>query len=52
MRDEINSEETAKIINRGKTTAVKMLNKLADMNLIVWTGTSRFDNKGKYIIKN
>lgn len=52
MRDEINSEETAKIINRGKTTAVKMLNKLADMNLIVWTGISRFDNKGKYIIKN
>lgn len=49
---EISSEETTKIINRGKTTAVKMLNKLVDMNLIVWTGTSKFDNKGKYILKN
>lgn len=51
-KGEINSEETAKIIKRGKTTAVKMLNKLVDMNLIVWTGTSKFDNKGKYILKN
>lgn len=50
-KGEINSEETAKIINRGKTTAVKLLNKLVDMNLIVWTGTSKYDNKGKYIIK-
>lgn len=51
-KGEISSEETAKIINRGKTTAVKLLNKLVDMNLIIWTGTSKFDNKGKYIIKN
>jgi len=51
-KGEINSEETAKIINRGKTTAVKMLNKLATMDLIVWIGTSKSDNKGKYIIKN
>ena len=51
-KGEINSEETAKIINRGKTTAVKLLNKLMDMNLIEWTGTSKFDTKGKYIIKN
>lgn len=51
-KGEISSEETAKLINRGKTTAVKLLNKLVDMNLIVWTGTSKSDNKGKYIIKN
>lgn len=51
-KGEINSEETAKIINRGKTTAVKMLNKLVDMNLIIWTGTSKADNKGRYIMKN
>lgn len=50
-KGEINSEETAKIINRGKTTAVKMLNKLMNMHLIEWTGTSKFDTKGKYIIK-
>ena len=51
-KGEINSEETAKIINRGKTPAVKMLNKLVAMNLIVWTGTSKADKKGKYIIRN
>ena len=51
-KGEISSEETAKIINRGKTTAVKLLNKLVDMSLIVWTGTSKQDSKGKYIIKN
>lgn len=51
-KGEISSEETAKAINRGKTTAVKLLNKLVDMDLIVWTGTSKSDNKGKYIIKN
>ena len=51
-KGEINSEETAKIINRGKTTAVKLLNKLVDMDLIIWTGTSKYDNKGKYILKN
>lgn len=50
-KGEINSEETAKMINRSKPTAVKLLNKLVDMNLIVWTGTSKSDNKGKYIIK-
>ena len=50
-KGEINSEETAKLINRGKTTAVKMLNKLKDLNLIEWTGTSKSDTKGKYIIK-
>lgn len=50
-KGEINSEETAKLINRGKTTAVKMLNKLKDLNLIEWTGTSKSDTKGRYIIK-
>lgn len=51
-KGEISSEEAAKIINRGKTTAVKMLNKLVDMDLIVWTGTAKSDNKGRYIMKS
>ena len=51
MNGEITSEETAKIIDRGKTTAVKLLNKLLDLKLIEWTGTSKSDSKGKYIIK-
>lgn len=47
----ITSEETAKIIDRGKTTAVKLLNKLIAKNLIEHIGTSKYDNKGTYIIK-
>ena len=50
-KGEISSEEVAIIINRGKTTAVKMLNKLISMDLIVWNGTSKSDTHGKYIIK-
>ena len=50
-KGEITSEETATLINRGKTTAVKMLNKLKNLNLIEWSGTSKSDTKGKYIIK-
>lgn len=50
-RGSITSEEVAKIINRGKTTSVKLLNKLLDMKLIVWTGTSKKDNKGNYIMR-
>lgn len=46
----ITSEETAVLIERGKTTAVKMLNKLVDMKLLVWTGTAKADNKGNYIL--
>ena len=49
-KGEITSEETAKLIDRGKTTAVKLLNKLIDMGLVVWTGTSKKDSKGKYIL--
>lgn len=50
-KGEITSDETSKIINRSKPTAVKMLNKLIDMNLIEWTGTSKSDTQGRYIIK-
>ena len=46
----ITSEEVAKIINRSKPTAVKMLNKFVSMNFIVWTGTNKYDAFGKYII--
>ena len=51
-KGEITSDETSKIINRSKPTAVKMLNKLIDMNIIEWTGTSKSDTQGRYIIKN
>lgn len=50
-KGELTSEEVAKIIERGKTTAVKLLNKLIEEDLIVWTGTSKNDNYGRYIIK-
>lgn len=46
-KGEITSDDVTVIINRGKTTAVKMLNKLIDMDLIEWTGTSKADNKGR-----
>ena len=47
----ITSMETAELINRGKTTAVKLLNKLIERDLIVWTGTDKADTKGNYIMK-
>lgn len=50
-KGEIGSEETSKLINRSKPTAVKLLNKLIDLKLIEWTGTSKSDTQGRYIIK-
>lgn len=50
-KGEITSDEVAKIINRGKTTAVKLLNKLIDKKLIEWTGTNKTDTYGRYVIK-
>ena len=50
-KGEISSEETSKLINRSKPTAVKLLNKLIDLKLIEWTGTSKSDTQGRYIIK-
>lgn len=47
----ITSDEVSQIIERGKTTSVKLLNKLIEEGLIVWTGTSKNDNYGKYIMK-
>ncbi len=50
-KGEITSLEVAEIIKRGKTTAVKLLNRLVDYDLIVWTGTTKKDSYGRYIIK-
>ncbi len=47
----VTSEDVRKIINRGKTTAVKLLNRLMELDLIVWTGTSKKDTHGTYIMK-
>lgn len=46
-----NREEISNIIGRSKTTTINLLNRLIDKNLIVWTGTTKSDNFGKYIIK-
>ena len=45
-------EEIEKVIGRSRTTAVNLLNRLVEKNLIIWTGTTKSDNYGKYIIKN
>lgn len=50
-KGEVTSDDVCKIINRGKTTAVKLLNKLIDLDLIVWTGTSKNDSYGRYKMK-
>ena len=50
-KGEATSEDVSRIINRGKTTSVKLLNRLLDLDLIVWTGTSKKDTHGKYIMK-
>lgn len=50
-KGEVTSDDVSKIINRGKTTAVKLLNKLIDLDLIVWTGTSKNDSYGRYKMK-
>ena len=50
-KGEITSVEVAEIIKRGKTTAVKLLNRLVDYDLIVWTGTTKYDKFGRYILK-
>lgn len=50
-KGEVTSDDVSKIINRGKTTAVKLLNKLIDLDLVVWTGTSKKDSYGRYKMK-
>ena len=47
----ITSMEVAKMIERSKPTAVKVLNKLMEKDLIVWTGTDKRDTYGNYIMK-
>ncbi len=44
-------EEISELINRGKTSTVNLLNKLIEKNLIIWSGTTKQDSHGKYIIK-
>lgn len=44
-------DEISNLIGRGKTSTINLLNKLINKNLIVWTGTSKSDIYGKYIIK-
>lgn len=51
-KGEITSEEATKLIKRSKPTAVKLLNKLIDLKLIEWTGTSKTDPHGRYVIRS
>lgn len=44
-------EEIEGVIGRSKTTTVSLLNRLIEKELIVWTGTSKNDILGKYILK-
>ncbi len=50
-KGEVTSEEVAQIIGRKKNSAIRLLNKLIEENLVVWTGTSKHDKYGKYVIK-
>lgn len=50
-KGEISADEVEKIINRKRTTSLKVLNNLIEKKLIVWTGTSKNDAYGKYIMK-
>ena len=45
-KGEISSEDAARIIDRSKPTAVKFLNKMINLKLIEWTGTSKSDTHG------
>ena len=47
----VTSLDVSILIERGKTTAIKLLNKLQEKDLIVWTGTSKSDRLGNYILK-
>ena len=44
-------KKISNIIGRSKTTAVALLNRLIEKELIIWTGTTKNDAYGKYIIK-
>lgn len=50
-KGDITSGEASEIIDKGKTTTIKVLNNLIELKLIVWTGTSKTDTSGKYILK-
>lgn len=44
--------QVLQVINdKGEVTSVKLLNKLIDLDLIVWTGTSKNDSYGRYKMK-
>lgn len=47
----VTSLDVAILIERGKTTAIKLLNKLQEKDLVVWMGTSKTDCYGNYILK-
>jgi ATP-dependent DNA helicase RecG len=45
------STAVASLIGRGKTSTVALLNRLIDKKIIIWTGTTKTDSQGMYIIK-
>lgn len=47
----ITSAEAMKIIGRSKPTTVSLLNRLIKRNLIIWSGTTKNDKSGKYLMR-
>lgn len=43
--------EISKFLEKGRTYTTSLLNDMANKDLIVWTGTTKNDRNGKYIIK-
>ena len=44
-------EEISEFIGRSKTSAINLLRNMNEKKLIVWTGITKSDKLGRYIIK-
>ena len=51
-KGEVSTKDISEFIERSKRTAIRILNKLNEMNLIEWVGTSPLDPKKVFRIKN
>ena len=51
MNNGVTREEVSEVIDRSRTTTQDLLNKLIKKEIIVWTGTSKQDGYGKYLMK-
>lgn len=51
-KGEVSTKDISEFIDRSKRTAIRILNKLDEMNLIEWVGTSPLDPKKVFRIRN